>query len=154
MPGIENRHWLTYHQRLGRPRDISTIAMQYILATLGVFQKMRRTSILQLYSLKIYIYVSPSFLPSFFTLPYAFKLILLSIVRFTYFTVFNLIRFVSISHLRANNSLLLVITSIGLLFLLIYLTLAISRLLYNQRRHIISIISLFSCIVPSLIRYS
>ena len=88
---------------------------------------MRKTSILQLYSSNIYIRTSPSFL----ALPYAFELILLLVVCFTHFTVFNLIRFVSISHLRANNSLLLVIVSIGLLSLLIHLTLAISRLLYN-----------------------
>ena len=153
MPGMENRHWLAYYQRLGRPRDMSTIAMQYILATLRVLQKMRRTNILQLYSSKIYIRVSPFFLPSFFALPYAFKSVLLSVVYFTYSTVFNLIRFVLISYLRANNGLLLVITSIGLLFLLIYLTLAISCLLYNQRRHIILIISLFSYVILSLIRH-
>jgi len=35
------------------------------------------------------------------------------------------------SYLRANNGLLLVIASIELLSLLIYLTLAILRLLYN-----------------------
>ena len=78
---------------------------------------------------------------------------LLSVVYFTYFTVFNSIWFVLISHLRANNSLLLVIAFIGLLSLSIYLILAISRLLYNWHRHIILIISLFSCIVFSLIRH-
>jgi hypothetical protein len=77
------------------------------------------------------LYTYFSFLPSFLALPYAFKLILLLVVRSTYSTVFNLIRFVLMSRLRANNSLLLVIASIGLLSLLIYLTLAISRLLYN-----------------------
>ena len=74
-------------------------------------------------------------------------------VRFTHSTVFNLIRFVLISRLKANNGLLLVIASIGLLFPLIYLTLAILRLLYNWRRHIILIISLFSYVVLSLIRH-
>ena len=54
-----------------------------------------------------------------------------NVVYFTYFTVFNSIWFVLISHLRANNGLFLVIASAKLLFLLIYLTLAISRLLYN-----------------------
>ena len=56
---------------------------------------------------------------------------LLLVARSTYSTTFNLIRFILISHLRANNSLLLVIASIGLLSPLIYLTLAILRLLYN-----------------------
>ena len=78
---------------------------------------------------------------------------LLLVARSTYSTAFNLIRFMLISRLRANNGLLLVIASIGLLSLLIYLTLAISRLLYNWRRHITLIISLFSYIVPSLTRY-
>ena len=78
---------------------------------------------------------------------------LLLVVYFTYFTVFNLIWFVLISHLKANNGLLLVIASIGLLSPLIYLILAISRLLYDWRRYIILIISFFSYIVPSLIRY-
>ena len=76
----------------------------------------------------LYMYFSSFFLASLF---YAFKLILLSVVYFTYFTVYNLIWFVLISHLRANNSLTLVIVSTGLLSLLIYLTLAILRLLYN-----------------------
>ena len=71
------------------------------------------------------------FLPYSLTLPYAFRLILLLVARSTYSTVFNLIRFILISRLRANNGLLLVIASIGLLSLLIHLTLAISRLLYN-----------------------
>ena len=52
-------------------------------------------------------------------------------VRFTHSTVFNLIQFVLISHLRADNGLLLIIVSIGLLSPLIYLTLAILHLLYN-----------------------
>ena len=56
-----------------------------------------------------------SFFPSFLVLSYAFELMLLSVVCFTYFTVFNLIWFVLISHLRADNSLLLVIVFIGLL---------------------------------------
>ena len=99
------------------------------------------------------LYIYFSFLPSFLALPYAFELILLSVIRSTYSTVFNLIQFVLISHLRANNGLLLVIVFIGLLSPSIYLTLAISRLLYNQRRHIILIISLFSCVVSNLIRH-
>ena len=77
----------------------------------------------------LYIRFSP--LPSFLALPYAFKSMLLSVVYSTHSTVFNSIRFVSISHLRANDGLLLVIAFIGLLSPLIYLTLAISRLLYN-----------------------
>jgi len=60
---------------------------------------------------------------------------LLLVARSTYSTIFNLIWFVLISYLRANNGLLLVIASIGLLSLLIYLTSAISRLLYNCRRY-------------------
>ena len=88
---------------------------------------MRRTSTLQLYSLNIHIHTSPSFL----ALLYVFKLILLLVVYFTHSTVFNLIRFVLISRLRANNSLLLVIVFIGLLSLLIHLTSAILHLLYN-----------------------
>jgi len=93
---------------------------------------MRRTSILQLCSLKIHIYTSLSFFPSFLpSLPYAFILVLLLVARSTHSTVFNSIRFVLISCLRANNSLLLVIASTGLLSPLIHLTLAISRLLYN-----------------------
>ena len=115
--------------------------------------KIQKTSILQLCSLKIYIYTSPSFLLSFLALPYAFELILLSVIYSTHFTAFNLIQFVLISHLRADNGLFLVIAFIGLLSLLIYLTLAISRLSYDWYRYIISIISLFSCIVPSLIRH-
>ena len=58
-----------------------------------------------------------------------------------------------INRLKANNGLLLIIAFTGLLSLLIYLTLAISRLLYNWRRHIILIISFFFYIVPSLIRH-
>ena len=86
---------------------------------------------------------------------YAYVLIgwVASVVYSTHFTVFNSIRFVLISHLRANDGLLLVIVSTGLLSLLIYLTLAISRLLYNWCRYIILIISFFSCVVPSLIRH-
>ena len=76
-----------------------------------------------------------------------------SIVHSTHSTVFNLIWFVLISYLRANNGLFLVIVSAGLLSLLIYLTLAILHLLYNQYRYIILIISLFSCVVFSLIRH-
>ena len=115
---------------------------------------MQRTSILQLCSLKIHICVSLSFLPSLLPfLPYAFESVPLSVVYFTHSTVFNLIWFVLISHLRANNSLFLVIEFIGLLSLLIYLTLAILRLLYNWHRYITLIINLFSCIVFSLIRY-
>ena len=110
---------------------------------------MRRTSILQLYSSNIYIRTSPFFL----ALPYVFKLILLSVVCSTYSTVFNSIRFVSISRLRADNGLLLVIASAGLLSLSIHLTLAISHLLYDWCRHIILIISLFSCVVFNLMRY-
>ena len=67
-----------------------------------------------------------------------------NMVYFTYSIVFNSIQFISISRLKANNSLLLVIASVGLLSLSIYLTLAILCLLYNQRRYIILIISLFS----------
>ena len=76
-----------------------------------------------------------------------------SIVHFTHSTVFNSIWFVLINYLRANNGLLLVIASIGLLSPLIHLTLAISHLLYDWHRYIILIISLFSCIVPSLIKH-
>jgi len=57
--------------------------------------------------------------------------VLLSVARSTHSTVFNSIWFVLISCLRANNGLLLVIASVGLLSLLIHLTLAILRLLYN-----------------------
>jgi len=78
-----------------------------------------------------HLYTHFSSLPSLLTLPYTFKLVLLSVVRSTYSTIFKLIRFVLISRLRANNSLLLVIASIGLLSPSIHLTLAISRLLYN-----------------------
>jgi hypothetical protein len=99
------------------------------------------------------LYTRFSFLPPFLALPYAFKLILLSVVRSTYSIVFNSIRFVSISHLRANDGLLLVIASTGLLSPSIYLTSAILHLLYDWRRHITLIISLFSCVVPSLIRH-
>ena len=83
-------------------------------------------------SLRSFIIYAFFFLSSFFTLPYIFKLI---------------------SHLKATNSFLLVIASIRLLSLLIYLTLAISYLLYNWYKHIILIIRLFSYIVPSLIRH-
>ena len=110
---------------------------------------MRRISTLQLYSLNIHICTSPSFL----ALPYVFKLILLSVVYFTHSTVFNLIWFMLINYLRASNGLLLVIAFVGLLSLLIYLTLAILCLLYNWCRHITLIISLFSCVVPSLIKH-
>ena len=92
---------------------------------------MRRTSILQLCSSKIHIYTSLSFLPSSLLCPYAFKLVLLLVVYSTHSTIFNSIRFILISYLRANNGLLLVITSAGLLSPLIYLTLAILRLSYN-----------------------
>jgi hypothetical protein len=98
-------------------------------------------------------HTSSSFLSYFLALPYTFKLVLLLAARSTHSTVFNSIRFVLISRLRANNSLLLVIASVGWLSLSIYLTLAISRLLYNCYRYIILIISLFSYIVPSLTRY-
>ena len=99
------------------------------------------------------LYTRFSFLPSFLALPYVFKLMLLSVVCFTHSTVFNLIWFVLISYLRADDGLLLVIVSIGLLSPSIYLTLAISRLLYDWCRHITSIISLFSCVVFSLMRH-
>ena len=110
---------------------------------------------LRLYNAKIVynfenLYTHFSFLSS---LPYVFELVLLLVVRSTHSTIFNLIRFVLISRLRANNGLLLVIASIGLLSLLIYLTLAILRLLYNWCRHVTLIISFFSYIVPSLIRH-
>ena len=98
-------------------------------------------------------YTRFSFFFFFLALPYAFESMLLSVVCSTYSTVFNSIRFVSISYLRADNGLLLVIISVGLLSLSIYLILAISHLLYDWRRHIILIISLFSCVVPSLIRH-
>ena len=111
---------------------------------------------LRLYNAKIvYNFENPythfSFLPS---LPYVFESVPLSVVRSTHSTVFNSIRFVSISRLRANDGLLLVIASAGLLSPSIHLTSAISRLLYNWRRHITLIISLFSYIVPSLTRHS
>ena len=99
------------------------------------------------------LYIHFSFLPSFLALPYAFKLILLSVIYFTHSTVFNSIQFMLISCLRANNGLLLIIISIRLLSLSIHLTLAISHLLYNWCRHIILIISLFSYVVPNLIRH-
>ena len=98
-------------------------------------------------------YMRFSFFFSFLALPYAFKLMLLLVVYSTHFTVFNLIWFVLISHLRADNGLLLIIVFVGLLSPSIYLTSAISRLLYDWYRPIISIISLFSCVVPSLMRH-
>ena len=48
-----------------------------------------------------------------------------NVVHSTYSTIFNSIRFMSISRLRANNGLLLVIASVGLLSPSIHLTLAI-----------------------------
>jgi hypothetical protein len=102
--------------------------MQYILAILGVLLKCEE---LVSYGYAVRKSIYALLLPSFLALPYAFKLILLLVIRSTYSTVFNLIRFILISRLRANNGLLLVRASIGSLSPLIYLTLAISRLLYN-----------------------
>ena len=71
----------------------------------------------------------------------------------TYSIVYSSKQLVLINFLRAIDALLLVIKSAGLLLLLIHLTSVISLHLYNQWRHMISIIRRFFCIVPSLIRY-
>ena len=101
----------------------------YSSNTRSTLENTKNQYFMAMQSKNLYIYFS--FLPSFLALPYAFKSILLSVVCSTHFTIFNLIQFVSISRLRANNGLLLVIVSAGLLSPSIYLTLAILCLLYN-----------------------
>jgi len=62
--------------------------------------------------------------------------------------------FVSISRFSAPDALPFVIESAGLELLLIQRTSAISLLSYACRKHRISIMSLFSAVVPSLTRQS
>ena len=71
----------------------------------------------------------------------------------TYSFTFNYNVFVSISRLRAFEDFDFVIASVGFNSPLIHLTFAISLRLYTQQRHIISIISRFSCIVLSLTKH-
>jgi hypothetical protein len=73
--------------------------------------------------------------------------------RFTYSFTSNCNMFVSISRLRAFEDFDFVIASAGFDSPLIYLTFAISLRLYAWQRHIILIISRFSCIVPSLTKH-
>ena len=105
--------------------NLPPITMQYSSYT-GSTLKTRRISIME--NLYIHFFFLPSFFPS---LPYAFEPVLLLAVHSTHSTVFNLIWFVLISCLRADDGLLLVIASTELLSLLIYLTSAILRLLYD-----------------------
>ena len=76
--------------------------------------------------------------------------------RFTYSFTSNCNVFVSISCLRAFEDLEFdfVIAFVGFDLPLIYFTFAISLRLYAWRRHIISIIRRFSCVVPNLIKHS
>ena len=73
---------------------------------------------------------------------------------FTHPSICIIALFWLIKVLRALLGVPLVIISARLLFLLIQRILQISQRSYNYRKAIISIISLFSFIVPSLIRHS
>jgi hypothetical protein len=75
--------------------------------------------------------------------------------RFTYSFTFNCSIFVSTSRLRAFEDFVFdfVIAFVRFELPLIYLTFIISLRLYTCRRHIMSIISRFSCIVLNLTRH-
>jgi len=77
-------------------------------------------------------------------------------LRFTYSFTSNCNVFVSISRLRAFEDLEFdfVIAFIGFYLPLIYFTFTISLRLYACRRHIISIIKRFFCVIPNLTKYS
>ena len=76
--------------------------------------------------------------------------------RSTHSSTSNYIVFVSINYLRAFEDFVFdfVIASAGFELPLIHLTSAISLRLYACRRHIMSIINRFSCVVPSFTRQS
>ena len=74
--------------------------------------------------------------------------------RSTYSSTSNSILFVLIRRLSALQALVLVIASAGFDSPFIHLTSATSLRLYASRRHIISIMSLFLAVVPSLTRQS
>ena len=76
----------------------------------------------------------------------------LSPVLSTYLVTCSLTIFVSIRSFNAWYGFNFIIVSVKLLPPLIYLISAISLLLYNYYRHIRSIISCFSYVVPSLTR--
>jgi hypothetical protein len=71
----------------------------------------------------------------------------------THSSTSNCIVFILIRRLRAFVGFNFIIESAGFDSPLIHLTSAISRYLYTWRRYITSIISRFSCVVPSFIRY-
>ena len=91
--------------------------------------------------------MSPSHL---YVLP---TLIICPYPRFTHSFTFNYNIFVLISRLRAFEDFDFVIASARFNSPLIYLTSAISLCLYAQQRHITSIISRFSCVIPSLTKH-
>jgi len=76
--------------------------------------------------------------------------------RSTHSSTSNYIVFVSINYLRAFEDFVFdfVIASAGFELPLIHLTSAISLRSYACRRHIMSIINRFSCVVPSFTRQS
>jgi hypothetical protein len=76
--------------------------------------------------------------------------------RFTYSFTSSYSIFVSISHLRAFEDFVFdfVIAFARFELPLIHLTSIISLRSYAYRRHIMSIISRFSCVVPNLTRHS
>jgi hypothetical protein len=74
--------------------------------------------------------------------------------RSTHSSTSSCIVFVSIRRLRAFVGFNFVIESAGFDSLLIHLTSAISCYSYAWRRHITSIMSRFSCVVPSFTRHS
>ena len=86
-------------------------------------------------------------------IPIAFVLFVHPYLCSTYSSTSNCSVFISISCLRAFEDFDFVIALAGFNSPLIYLTFAISLCLYAQQRHIISIISYFSCIIPSLTKY-
>jgi hypothetical protein len=73
--------------------------------------------------------------------------------RFTYSSTSTYSVFVLMRVLRAFEAFDFVIASARFDLPLIHLTSAISLRLYAWRRHIISIIRRFSCVVPNLIKY-
>jgi hypothetical protein len=84
------------------------------------------------------------------------KLIICPYPRFTYSFTSNCSIFVSISRLRAFEDFVFdfVIAFARFESPLIHLTFIISLRLYACRRHIMSIISRFSCVVPNLTKHS
>ena len=100
------------------------------------------------YSIKPTLSLSFSYIP-------IHSLIYPLIEMFIYFThpiACRLIQFILMSYIKAIKGLSFIIESVGLAFLLIYLTSIIYFYLQAYQRHIISIIRRFSWVVSSCIR--